>query len=152
MKVLDTLGFNGPYILFIITFLSIWREYKFFIAFPIGWFFNSQLNKFLKNWIREPRPPSLGSIGNIDNINNYTGIEKFGMPSGHAQSIFFALMYLYLVKKSKTLLLITLFLASLTLYQRWIYGRHTIAQLFFGACVGIAFSYLWYFIVEKLQF
>ena len=70
------------------------------------------------------------------------------MPSGHAQSSMFSLTYLYLVKQSPSWLLIELFIAILTLYQRWNYRRHTIQQLFVGSVVGIVFAYI-SFVISK---
>ena len=141
---LDTIAFEGPRIMFFVTLLSIWRETKFLLAFPVGVVANIFLNKFLKNVFREPRPPSLHNLGSLDNIDNYRGVEIYGMPSGHAQSIFFSLSYLYLVKKSNVVLMATLFLALATLYQRWFYGRHSVEQLLVGSLVGLGFAYTWF--------
>jgi membrane-associated phospholipid phosphatase len=151
IQFLDFVGFEGPNIMFVMTFLSVLTQYKFCLAFPIGWFLNSKLNKFLKNWIREPRPTSLHNLGSLDNIKDYHGAEVYGMPSGHSQSMFFSLFYLYLVKKSNVLLWITLFLAGLTLYQRWIYGRHTTEQLLVGSCIGVGFATLWFRLVQAVE-
>ena len=150
MQIFDIIGFEGPYIMFWLTLVFIWREYKYFIAYIIGWYLDSYLNKILKNEIHQPRPSISKNLSDLDNIKNYHGSNQYGMPSGHAQSIFFSICYLFLVKKSKILLIITLFIALLTLYQRWIYGRHTIEQLFVGSIIGISFSYLWYRLVKMI--
>ena len=151
-NVLDTIAFEGPRIMFFVTLLSIWRETKFLLAFPVGFVANIFLNKFLKNVFREPRPPSLHNLGSLDNIHNYQGVEIYGMPSGHAQSIFFSLSYLYFVKKSNVVLMASLFLAMATLYQRWFYGRHSVEQLFIGSLVGLGFAYVWVWGIQHVQF
>ena len=77
-------------------------------------------------------------------IEKYKNEERFGMPSGHAQSIFFSIVYLYNLKHSIPLLFSNLFIASLTLYQRWKYRRHTVEQLASGSVIGGLFAWAVY--------
>ena len=144
-KILDTVGFFGPLINFCISFVCLWDKKKYFWFYLVFYFINSFINRLFKIIIREPRPIGGKSLISIE---KYDGIEKYGMPSGHAQSSMFSLTYLYLVKQSPIWLLIELFIAMLTLYQRWNYRRHTIQQLFVGSIVGIVFAYI-SFVVSK---
>jgi 4-hydroxybenzoate polyprenyltransferase len=57
--------------------------------------------------------------------------------------------FLYLVKESPTWLLIGLFIAGLTVYQRLKYKRHTIEQLCVGAILGIMIAYGGFYITKK---
>ena len=64
------------------------------------------------------------------------------MPSGHAQTVFYPLIYLYLVKQNMYLLFIESFVAILTVYQRWNYRRHTPKQLLIGSIIGSFVGYV----------
>jgi membrane-associated phospholipid phosphatase len=70
----------------------------------------------------------------------YDGSEKYGMPSGHAQSVFFSTTFLYLVKGSPSWLIIELFIVALSIYQRLKYRQHTLEQLFTGSAIGLLFA------------
>ena len=90
-------------------------------------------NGALKLIFREPRPD-----GNIvfDSHEITTGSERYGMPSGHAQSVAFSSMFSYLITKSPKILMGTSFISVITIYQRYKYKRHTIGQLFVGTIIG----------------
>ena len=70
------------------------------------------------------------------------------MPSGHAQSVSFSLIYLYLVQKSIWLLILNTIILLLTVIQRWNYRKHTIEQLLIGTMVGIICAISSYYIVK----
>jgi len=144
---IDIIGFYGPVILSIITCLSLIKQLPYLLLFIIGIFFNSQFNSVLKSIIKEPRP---------SNVSKYEGAQQYGMPSGHAQSVFFSLTFLYLVKNSYWLLLVMLFFSALTLYQRWNTKEHTPKQLLVGSAVGLVSGYAWFklskYIISPRQF
>jgi len=100
---------------------------------------NDILNRGLKLMFREPRPE--GRIP-FSKHESYTGASKYGMPSGHAQSIGFSLMYLWLVRSMDPTWILSSFIGSLTLYQRWKYRNHSIIQLFVGFFCGCGFAWL----------
>jgi membrane-associated phospholipid phosphatase len=102
------------------------------------------MNKLLKVFIQEPRPYGGREIMNEE----YIGIDKYGMPSGHAQSVFFSMTYLYLVKGSPMWLLIEMFVVILTLYQRYSYKQHSIKQLFAGSVIGFGIAHIAYFLTK----
>jgi len=77
----------------------------------------------------------------------YTGIQEYGMPSGHSQLAFGLVTYSYLVKQSTMNMIGGMFIISLTLYQRWKYKRHSIEQLGIGAVVGILVAYIGYTLI-----
>ena len=106
---------------------------------------NSLINKIAKVIIKQPRPNDGKSIFN----ENYTGSEMYGMPSAHAQSVFSSLTFLYLVKESPAWLFVELFIAGLTVYQRWKYRRHTLEQLGVGAVLGMIVAYGGYFMTKQ---
>ena len=141
----DYLGFNGPYIVSIITALRLLNRFPYLIAFIVSRYFNDQINKILKVIIREERPDNGKNYGD----EKYEGASRYAMPSGHTQEIFFSLMFLCLVTKSTFLLILTCFIAALTVYQRVISRKHTLKQLIAGAIIGSLDAHISYRITKK---
>jgi len=136
---IDVIGFHGPIIAATITIVFLLYQKPFLYAFILFSILNYVINGLLKSSIREPRPS--GSIP-IHDLDKEDGDKKsFGMPSGHAQLIFFSTTFLYLVKKNTYLLIFELFLCALTLHQRWKYRKHSVQQLLVGSVIGISFAY-----------
>lgn len=148
MKIVDTIGFFGPHILLCIGIILLWKQSKYFYGYLLFYMINTFINKLLKMVIREPRPKDGKNIMGFEK-NVYEGIEEYGMPSGHAQSCFYSMSYLYLVKENPIWLIVNLFIASLTIYQRWSYNRHTAQQLIFGSLVGVVLGWASVTIVNK---
>jgi membrane-associated phospholipid phosphatase len=144
-NIIDKIGFFGPVIIFLISIYNLWNQQKYLISYLVFSFCNTIVNKILKVIIQQKRPN--GSIKIMD--ESYEGIENYGMPSGHAQSSFFSIAFLYFVKGSPMWLIAELFIAGLTVYQRWKYRQHTIEQLIMGSILGICFAYLSYYITKQ---
>jgi membrane-associated phospholipid phosphatase len=98
-------------------------------------------NSGLKQLIREPRPRNQIYLNKYDISEANISKHKYGMPSGHAQATGYSITFLYLVSKSPTLLMITSFIGATTLYQRYVYNRHTIGQLIIGLLIGIGIAF-----------
>ena len=145
IRMLDTVGFLGPFILFGIGVWQLWGNNGFWCAYLVVFVMNSVINKIAKVIVKQPRPNDGESIMN----ENYTGAEMYGMPSAHAQSVFSSLTFLYLVKESPAWLIGELFIAGLTVYQRWKYRRHTMEQLGVGAIFGMFVAYGGYFMTKQ---
>ena len=145
IKMLDTMGFLGPFILLGIGIWQLWGNRGFWGAYLVVFVMNSFINKKAKVIIKQPRPNEGESIMN----ENYAGAEMYGMPSAHAQSVFSSLTFLYLVKESPAWLLCELFIAGLTVYQRWKYRRHTMEQLGVGAILGMGVAYGGYYMTKQ---
>jgi hypothetical protein len=143
-NIIDIIGLSGPFILFIISIMNLWKQ-KYIYGYLVFYIINTFINNLLKISIKEPRP------NNTTNTTNekYTEIHKYGMPSYHAQSVVFSLVYLYFVNKSVFLLLIELFIVFITLYQRWYYRHHTKEQLAIGSFIGGVTAYIGYFITKQ---
>jgi len=133
INILDKIGFLGPFVLLILGILLLWGNKGFWCAYLVIFVINIFINKVAKAIAKQPRPEDGESIMN----EKYAGVEMYGMPSAHAQSVFMSLTFLYLVKESPAWLFGELFIAGLTVYQRWKYRRHTIEQLGVGAIIGI---------------
>jgi len=147
-KLLDSLGFFGPQILFIVTIILLWKHHIYWYGYLVFFVVSSLINKIIKITIKQRRPNNGKSI--LENEEKYySGMEQYGMPSGHIQSCLYSITYLYLVKPSPIILLFELFIACLTFYQRWKYNRHTIEQLLVGSVVGIMVGYVSFITVKR---
>jgi membrane-associated phospholipid phosphatase len=146
INILDNIGHQGPVITFFITFLNLLNQKKYLLSFLICIFINHYLNTILKLIIREPRPGKKRDMSNllIDLVGKPEKLDgnNYGMPSYHAQSVFFSTSFLYLVQKNPIMLLLESVICCLTLYQRYKYKRHDMRQLVMGALVGTGFAYL----------
>jgi len=147
IEVFDTIGFYGPIILFFIVIYYLWKRNTYLIVYILSFGINMYINKFLKIIFRQARPENPIPFSKLEKYKNE---EQFGMPSGHAQSVFFSLVYLYQLNHSFTILISNLFIAVLTLYQRAKYRRHTLEQLAWGSIVGTLFAWTTVFFVEKI--
>jgi len=143
---MDYIGFLGPVLLFFNALFFLKNQYKYRNFFLISFFLNIGLNKVLKLIIREPRPSNYIFFHNYELYKNE---EMFGMPSGHAQVVFFSTIYLFLVKSNVYVLIISLFVCALTLYQRFKYRRHTVSQLFYGSITGSLFAGVAYYLANR---
>lgn len=105
---------------------------------PMYYIFGAVLNgvvsKFLKNMIKQPRPPQSEKGG-------------YGMPSSHTQSFFFFLTALtsnssrFLSAKLSALLFTSILVYSCAAsYWRVVTGVHTFSQTVVGAVVGVIFG------------
>jgi len=148
-SILDTLGFYGPIIMFLFVVIAIRKQTPFFISYISGFFVNVYLNKLLKVLIREHRPKD---SKNFTELDKYENEEQFGMPSGHAQTIFYSIFFYFYLTQNWYILVGSLFLGILTLYQRWKYNNHTINQLLIGSLIGLLFAFFVFYLTKKNLF
>lgn len=105
-----------------------------------GSILNVILSVTLKQILKQERPVSEVNSGN-----------EYGMPSSHAQSIFFTLVFVILsVIKSQGLnggmAILSMLVVALGSYFSWLRSflhYHTTSQVIVGAAVGTIFSVLW---------
>ena len=100
---------------------------------PIG----MALNSILKWMINEPRPK--GSI-HLNDWERYLDKGTKGMPSGHAQFVGSELAMTICMGLPVWLQVYSGFQSAITLWQRYAYKKHTIAQLCAGFFVGAVYS------------
>lgn len=145
--IVDHIGYNGPIILIFLSSILLRNKRKYLFVYWVGSFINLLFNYLLKIIIKEPRPnednKSLEWL-NYDRIRN--DIDKYGMPSGHAQMMFFSVAFIYHVLKDIKLLLLFLILSLNTIKQRYNYKNHTFNQLMAGSIFGSIIGYLFYYI------
>lgn len=137
---LDVIGFLGPYIVFVISVIQLYSYSYYLYGYLVIITVSQIMNTTLKLIYKEPRPSGARSILG----ESYIGPEKYGMPSGHAQTIFTSIMYLYCVTGKIFWLYLEIFIACLTVFQRWKFNNHTPKQLFVGASLGAFIGYVGY--------
>lgn len=144
ISLFDYIGFFGPIIVIIISVIKLWNQPQYLIGYACFELINSIINSVSKLLIRQERPAGGRSIIN----ENYSGSNIYGMPSSHTQNVAYSTIFLYLVKKSPTYLILELFILALTFYQRWKYKRHTVEQLFIGTGVGVLIGYFGFYMTK----
>jgi len=145
ISAIDYVGYQGPIITSLFTFFSLLGKPAYLFAFIIGSFLNHSLNSTLKTMIKEPRPKN--PLPYIDD-GLIKGAHIYGMPSGHAQIVAFAVSFLIFTKNPLFLIIVSLYIGILTLIQRWKFRRHSVEQLVAGSIVGTLFSYCMFWITE----
>jgi len=132
----DFIGFWAPFILFSLSVIHLWNTRFYLYLYILLFFANSGLNRLLKILFRQKRPDNGQSFVG----ESYLGNDFYGMPSGHAQSVFLSTTFVFLVKRSIWWLIFELGISATTLIQRWKYNRHTVMQLVVGSIVGTVFA------------
>jgi membrane-associated phospholipid phosphatase len=156
MDLLYEIGGYGPGILMFLSWYLLWDNQNLFFYYNIGTFANIILNVILKGLIQEPRPMfdskkiSLLKIHKKEYFfQNGIPFDIYGMPSGHAQGVFFSTIYIFLCLKQKKWLYIYLLISLLTCYQRVKYDYHYLSQVIVGSIIGASFGYFVYELALK---
>ena len=105
------------------------RCFELFVGFYI---FSMVLNHVLKQLFKQTRPRGGKAINKFDKV----GIDRYGMPSGHANSAIFSLIFSILYFKDFLISIIFAIIALLTVTQRLIYKKHSLKQICWGAIIG----------------
>jgi membrane-associated phospholipid phosphatase len=145
---LSGIGYYGPLILIFINVYFLYDRFFWCYIYVIFVIINSFLNKLLKNIIKEPRPKNWKAFASFEKLENE---ESYGMPSGHAQSVMFSVIFYYLIFGIDEVLLSMLFITGLTVFQRGYNKNHTYTQLFIGLIIGGLFAWFVYFIAKKYK-
>jgi membrane-associated phospholipid phosphatase len=163
-NILFTIGEYSPVILSIPTLTLLYNKPTLYYYYIFGLVINSMLNITLKLLIKEPRPqPQPSSRLKNANANanknentdtsltfsNLAHFDNYGMPSGHAQIVFFSSIYIWLAFKNIKISLVYLCVSLITLYQRVKYNKHTISQVIVGSIIGSLMAALTYFFFKK---
>lgn len=118
----------------------VYKQSYFFLAFVAGFIWNIIINSTIKIWLKDPRPSPIYS----DNP-----VEKYGMPSGHTQTMIFCTIFLYLLNKSPYLVLVSAAFSIIIMFQRYYTKAHTIKQIIGGAALGVVNAWLFFWGTKK---
>lgn len=151
-KIIKVIGENGPLILFILSIIIFINKTNLLIYNIVGGIINVIFNLLLKGLFKQPRPNEDRKKFNVIVKNGQRFIYKdgipydiFGMPSTHAQTVFFYTMYCFLALNNYTYIFF-LFISILTLFQRVMDEHHTYLQVIIGALIGSIVGYLFYYL------
>jgi dolichyldiphosphatase len=142
-KYLDYIGFFGPVILFITTIFLLLHKQVFLWGYIIANIINIIFNIILKNLIKDPRPeqdPRLFKSA-IEN-GKHLSIDKYGMPSGHSQSVGFSCTFIYFALYNFYYFLGYFIISIITMLQRFNSKNHTISQIIVGFLLGSLLGYI----------
>jgi len=144
IKVLDLIGEFGPVILFVITIFLLRFKANLLVYYCVGMLLKAIINALLKVIIQQPRPIEDPKLFNSTLQYNRSHrfyyqmpYDKYGMPSGHASSVFYSTMFVHLAFRDIRTTLLYLLISVLTMFQRVNNLYHSITQVISGAFVGI---------------
>lgn len=141
IELFDSIGYTGPILILLINIYIFFYRKPYLYAYLISIFVNSFVNSTLKNIYRIPRQDNQIPFSKYE---NFDGVNAYGMPSGHAQSVGFSTTFLFLGKANSYLMTTALFISCLTLIQRYKYRRHTIYELLIGSFIGMSLAYVFF--------
>ena len=150
----------------VVLFLLVFIIQGLFINFPlyftglVGYSFSEFSNGFFKNKIAKPiignkTLPILGSGKRPKGAKN-CGVLKdgklsksYGMPSGHAQSAGFFMLFQLLNTNDFLYKILIIFVSIWTMLSRVRLGCHTFQQIIIGGIIGAFIGYLTNYIYKK---
>jgi membrane-associated phospholipid phosphatase len=136
-QIINFVGFNGPVILFLASIVYLYVKNSYFTIYIIGFMLSGLINYILKGVFKQPRPIDDNHLFNLEKMyRNVMTFENYGMPSGHTQSVFYTTTFTYLAIENNILLVGSLFISLLTIYQRVQSKQHFLFQTIVGATIG----------------
>lgn len=159
LELFDCFGSYGPLTLIFLSFYLLWNKKTLFFYYSIGILIEAISNLILKGLFLQPRPSIDQKSFDLAMKNGRRFLFKnglpydiFGMPSGHAESVLFSTVFIYVALRNTKILYIYLFISMLTIIQRVYYNHHTVLQVIVGAIIGGVLGYLFYYLSnEKMK-
>lgn len=149
IKIIDTIGYFGPQILAITSGFLLFKKPTLLTMYFFGFIINSLLNLVLKGIIKQPRPSEDKHLFNIWLHNEMKTdrhwYDRFGMPSGHAESVFYSTVFIFFALKNNNITILYLIISLNTLFQRIKYKNHTVSQVIVGSIVGAILAFLFHY-------
>ena len=144
-QIIDFVGFNGPIILFLASIIYLYVKNSYFTIYVIGFMLSSLINYILKGVFKQPRPIDDKHLFNLEKMyRSVLTFENYGMPSGHAQSAFYTTTFAYLALENNILLVTSVFISLLTIYQILQSKQHFLFQTIVGAIIGGILGFVFY--------
>ena len=144
-QIIDFIGFYGPVILFLASIIYLYVKNSYFTIYVIGFMFSGLINYILKGVFKQPRPIDDKHIFNLEKMyRRVLTFENYGMPSAHTQAVFYTTTFTYLALENNVLLVCSVFISLLTIYQRVQSRQHFLSQTIVGAIIGIILGFTFY--------
>jgi membrane-associated phospholipid phosphatase len=151
----EEFGSYGPGIMIILSMYLLWNHHNLFFYYVIGIICDSVLNLILKGIIQQPRPSFDSKELQLALKHNKRFVYKdgipfdlFGMPSGHASSVLFSTIFVYLALRKTNWLYLYLIMSAFIMAKRVLYNNHTIYQVLVGALTGVCLAFIVYHFAE----
>jgi len=145
----DLLGYFGPQILGVVSVVLLLEKTMMLKYYFFGYIINTLLNIVLKGLIKEQRPNEDKHMFNIWLHNGMKTdrhwYDRFGMPSGHAECVFYSTAFIFFTFKNSNWAILFLIISLNTMYQRVKYKNHTITQVIIGAIIGSIMGWMFYY-------
>ena len=144
-QIIDFIGFYGPVILFLASIIYLYVKNSYFTIYVVGFMFSGLINYILKGVFKQPRPIDDKHLFNLEKMyRSVLTFENYGMPSGHTQSVFYTTTFMHLALENNILLVVSLFISLLTIYQRVQSKQHFLSQTIVGAIIGGILGFTFY--------
>ena len=144
-QIIDFIGFYGPVILFLASIIYLYVKNSYFTIYVIGFMFSGLINYILKGVFKQPRPIDDKHIFNLEKMyRRVLTFENYGMPSAHTQAVFYTTTFTYLALENNVLLVCSVFISLLTIYQRVQSKQHFLSQTIVGAIIGSILGFTFY--------
>jgi membrane-associated phospholipid phosphatase len=135
--IIDFIGFHGPEILFITSIGYLYVKHNYVTIYTIGFVANNIINYILKGLFMQPRPTDNEQLFKMERMyRKVMTFERYGMPSGHAQSVLYSTIFIYFATQNIMLTLFYTLVSLATLYQRVASEHHFFSQTIAGAIIG----------------
>ena len=152
LQIFDNVGKYGPGLIFFIAIYLLYSKQILLITYIIGYVLNLILNFALKGIFRMPRPnENMKKFDAAMRLNKHIGLNRFGMPSGHAQTMIYSLVFVTAallnknkdkgINTSRNWIALMIVLSILTLAQRVHFNMHSLEQIFVGSIIGALVGY-----------
>jgi membrane-associated phospholipid phosphatase len=149
-QIFDYIGFYGPNILFILSLVVLRNKMNLMLVYVVGFIANTLLNHILKGAFQQPRPTEEIHLFQMEQLyRKQIGFDRYGMPSGHAQSVLYSTAFIYYAFKNIKVTTLYLIVSLMTLYQRVKFKNHTVFQVIIGSLVGFLVGFSFYSQGEK---
>ena len=148
------IGSNGPLILLFTSIYLLLNSQNGLYYYIVGYVLSMLFNLILKGILKQPRPiydQDLFKVAlNYNKKHNFMiPYNLYGMPSGHAQSVFYSTIFIYLMFKNSKITLFYLIISLITLFQRVEGLWHTVFQVIIGSFVGLIFGYFIFYMYQQ---
>ena len=149
-SVFQIVGYCAPLLMVMSSILLLRNKPKYMTYLIFGYILCVILNIVLKFVFKYPRPANDWKILQLGITHSkHFSFDKYGMPSGNAQSCGFLLIFIALVLNDKLIIGIYSILTLLSMYQKYLYENHSIQQLKVGLFIGLSFGYFVYQVATK---
>lgn len=159
-SVIDIFGTMGPIISAIISISILQNKTHYLAYYLFGLLSDNIFNIILKGTFKQLRP-DLNKYLNADELKvalhnkrrfifvDGIPFDIYGMPSGHVQSCFYTMTFIFLTNKSYKEFTLFLFISLITAYQRIEKKYHEILHVIAGGFIGIFTGYLFYYLSSR---